>query len=93
MGNVGVTVQHIKFPATTALPAIFTAGETEITRVALKTGTTLAQVTPLLTQLTTGIRNAEGGVDAVVGTNIGENAGTLELVAGWESVEVSILHP
>lgn len=47
-------------------------------------------MTPLLDQLTAGIRSAQGGVDSVYGTNVVENSGTLELVAGWDSVTVSI---
>lgn len=87
--KVGITTQQINFPATTtSLPAIFTAGETELTRVILKKGTKLATVTPLLDQLTKGIHDVKGGVDAVVGTNVAQNVGTLQIVAGWDSVAV-----
>lgn len=83
-----ITTQHINFPATTLLPSIFTSGDTELTRVTLKSGSTLAKVTPLLDKLDAAIASASGGVGAVYGTNAVENAGTLELVAGWASLAV-----
>lgn len=84
-----ITTRTISFPATNSIPSIFTAGETELTTLTLKSGVTMAQVIPGMNQLVAQIKAAKGGVDAVYETNLQEHPGTFEIVAGWTSLAVS----
>lgn len=81
---------HIQFESGAPLDAIFTAGETEMTHVTIKPESSEDEVLPLLLELVDAITGVDGGVAAAVGKLDVE--GTLELVAGWESLEVRFLY-